>query len=191
MHTEYIVLCLELSKSSEIVNDDDGGDCCCFQLLHCVRLFCDPTDYSRQAPLMMVRTMVIMAVMVMMLGMLVMLMVTVMVTMMMTELVFQGFFSPQCAFPAHAALTIPLQLRLASSLPRALSVWRAFHNLGQVCREGGVIAFPRVFKSSPCRVLSDSCSWSMSTLVSSTLLFLPSVDISNSAWDSNLEIAFP
>ena len=28
MHVEYIVLCLELSKCSEIVNDNDGGDCC-------------------------------------------------------------------------------------------------------------------------------------------------------------------
>ena len=157
-----------------------------FLVLHCVRLFCDPTDYSRQAPLMMVRTMVMMVMV-----MLVMLMVTVMMTMMMIELVFWVFFPPQCALPAHAALTIPLQLRLASSLPRALSAWRAFHNLGQVCRERGIIAFARVFKFSPCRVLSDSCSWSMSTIVSSTLLFLPSVDILNSAWDSNLEIAFP
>ena len=190
MLMEYIVLCLELSMCSEIVNDD-GADCCCFQLLNCVRLFCDPMDYSRQAPLMMVRTMVIMAVMVMMMVMLTMLMVTVMMTTMMTELFFGFFFSPQCAFPAHAPLTIPLWLRLASSLPRTLSARRAFHNLSQVCREHGIIAFPRVFKSSPCHVLSNSCSWSVSTSVSSTLLFLPSVDISNSAWDSDLEIAFP
>lgn len=66
MLMEYIVLCLELSKSSEIVNDGMTAVAGCYTVSGSLRL----TDYSRQAPLMMVRTMVIMAVMVMMMVML-------------------------------------------------------------------------------------------------------------------------
>ena len=184
MHVEYIVLCLELSKCSVIVNDDDG-DVVVFSCYVVSDSFATPwTVLARSSDdgendgdcgsdgddegdadaddadgdSDRIRFL---------------------------------FFFPQSAFPAHAALTIPPLLRLASSLPRALSAQRAFHNLSQVCRKHSFIAFLRVLKSSPCRVLSDSCSWSMSTIVSSTLLFLPSVNISSSAWDSNLEMAFP